>query len=192
MACRCQKIILFCLLFLVSCSDDTKTPRVIINQSVENGDIVLRREEGLVSALFSSYASKAGVFSHVGIVAKDSVGSIGIIHCELKETKEPSSVRYETIENFLSLADTFAIYRLEYSSSVRDEVVDKVWQRYAKGARFDFDSDNSTDSLLYCTELIAKSINDALGDSVIQPTTIFLEKPCFSLDDLTTHCILIK
>lgn len=192
MACRCQKIILFCLLFLVSCSDDTKTPRVIINQSVENGDIVLRREEGLVSALFSSYASKAGVFSHVGIVAKDSVGSIGIIHCELKETKEPSSVRYETIENFLSLADTFAIYRLEYSSSVRDEVVDKVWQRYAKGARFDFDFDNSTDSLLYCTELIAKSINDALGDSVIQPTTIFLEKPCFSLDDLTTHCILIK
>ena len=192
MACRCQKIIWICLLFLVSCSDATKTPRVIINQSVENGDIVLRREEGFVSALFSSYASKAGVFSHVGIVAKDSVGSIGVIHCELKETKEPSSVRYETIENFLSLADTFAIYRLEYSSSVRDEVVDKVWQRYAKGARFDFDSDNSTDSLLYCTELIAKSINDALGDSVIQPTTIFLEKPCFSLDDLTTHCKLIK
>jgi hypothetical protein len=124
--------------------------------------------------------------------AKDSVGRIGVIHCELKETKEPSSVRYETIENFLSLADTFAIYRLEYSSSVRDEVVNKVWQRYAKGARFDFDFNNSTDSLLYCTELIAKSINDALGDSVIQPTTIFLEKPCFSLDDLTTHCILIK
>ena len=142
--------------------------------------------------LFSSYASKAGVFSHVGIVAKDSVGRIGVIHCELKETKEPSSVCYETIENFLSFADTFAIYRLEYSSSVRDEVVDKVWQRHAKGARFDFDFNNSTDSLLYCTELIAKSINDALGDSVIQPTTIFLEKPCFSLDDLTTHCILIK
>jgi hypothetical protein len=111
----------------VSCSDDTKTPRVIINQTIENGDIVLRREEGFVSSLFSSYASKAGVFSHVGIVAKDSVGRVGVIHCELKETKEPSSVRYETIENFLSLADTFAIYRLEYSSSVRDEVVDKVW-----------------------------------------------------------------
>ena len=192
MACRCQKIIWICLLFLVSCTKETQVHQVIIDQPIENGDIVLRREEGFVSALFSSYASKAGVFSHVGIVAKDSVGSIGVIHCELKETKEPSSVRYETIENFLSLADTFAIYRLEYSSSVRDEVVDKVWQRYAKGARFDFDSDNSTDSLLYCTELIAKSINDALGDSVIQPTTIFLEKPCFSLDDLTTHCILIQ
>lgn len=192
MACRCQKIIWICLLFLVSCTKETQVHQVIIDQPIENGDIVLRREEGFVSALFSSYASKAGVFSHVGIVAKDSVGSIGVIHCELKETKEPSSVRYETIENFLSLADTFAIYRLEYSSSVRDEVVNKVWQRYAKGARFDFDSDNSTDSLLYCTELIAKSINDALGDSVIQPTTIFLEKPCFSLDDLTTHCKLIK
>ena len=192
MACRCQKIILFCLLFLVSCTKETQVHQVIIDQPIENGDIVLRREDGFVSTLFSSYASKAGVFSHVGIVAKDSVGSIGVIHCELKETKEPSSVRYETIENFLSLADTFAIYRLEYSSSVRDEVVDKVWQRYAKGARFDVDSDNSTDSLRYCTELIAKSINDALGDSVIQPTTIFLEKPCFSLDDLTTHCKLIK
>lgn len=192
MACRCQKIILFCLLFLVSCSDDTKTPRVIINQSVENGDIVLRREEGFVSALFSSYASKAGVFSHIGIAVVDSDGEISVLHCEMEETKEPSSVRIESIDNFLALADTFAVYRLEYPLEVRDEVVNKAMIRYARGARFDFDFNNSTDSLLYCTELVAKSINDALGDSVIQPTTIFLEKPCFSLDDLTTHCILIK
>ena len=192
MACRCQKIILFCLLFLVSCTKETQVHQVIIDQPIENGDIVLRREDGFVSTLFSSYASKAGVFSHVGIVVIDSVGEISVLHCEMEETKEPSSVRIESIENFLALADTFAIYRLEYSSSVRDEVVDKVWQRYAKGARFDFDFNNSTDSLLYCTELIAKSINDALGDSVVLPTTIFLEKPCFSLDDLTTHCILIK
>ena len=176
----------------MSCSYDTKTPRVIINQSVENGDIVLRREDGFVSALFSSYASKAGVFSHIGIVVVDSVGEISVLHCEMEETKEASSVRIESIENFLALADTFAVYRLEYPLEVRDEVVNKAMVRNARGARFDFDFDNSTDSLLYCTELVAKSINDALGDSVIQPTTIFLEKPCFSLDDLTTHCILIK
>ena len=192
MACRCQKIIWIFLLFLVSCSDDTKTPRVIINQSVENGDIVLRREEGFVSTMFSTLASTDGVFSHIGIAVVDSVGEISVLHCEMEETKEPSSVRIESIENFLALADTFAVYRLEYPLEVRDEVVNKAMIRYARGARFDFDFDNSTDSLLYCTELIAKSINDALGDSVIQPTTIFLEKPCFSLDDLTTHCILIK
>ena len=192
MACRCQKIILFCLLFLVSCSNDTKTPRVIINQSVENGDIVLRREDGFVSTMFSTLASTGGVFSHIGIAVVDSVGEISVLHCEMEETKEPSSVRIESIENFLALADTFAVYRLEYPLEVRDEVVNKALIRYARGARFDFDFNNSTDSLLYCTELIAKSINDALGDSVIQPTTIFLEKPCFSLDDLTTHCILIK
>ena len=192
MACRCQKIILFCLLFLVSCSNDTKTPRVIINQSVENGDIVLRREDGFVSTMFSTVASTGGVFSHIGIVVVDSVGEISVLHCEMEETKEPSSVRIESIDNFLALADTFAVYRLEYPLEVRDEVVNKAMVRNARGARFDFDFDNSTDSLLYCTELIAKSINDALGDSVIQPTTIFLEKPCFSLDDLTTHCILIK
>ncbi len=192
MACRCQKIILFCLLFLVSCSKEAQVHQVIIDQPIENGDIVLRREEGFVSALFSSYASKAGVFSHIGIVVVDSVGEISVLHCEMEETKEPSSVRIESIENFLALADTFAVYRLEYPLEVRDEVINKALLRYARGARFDFDFNNSTDSLLYCTELIAKSINDALGDSLIQPTTIFLEKPCFSLDDLTTHCILIK
>ena len=192
MACRCQKIILFCLLFLVSCTKETQVHQVIIDQPIENGDIVLRREEGFVSALFSSYASKAGVFSHVGIVVVDSVGEISVLHCEMEETKEPSSVRIESIENFLALADTFAVYRLEYPLEVRDEVVNKAMVRNARGARFDFDFDNNTDSLLYCTELIAKSINDALGNSVIQPTTLFLEKPCFSLDDLTTHCKLIK
>ena len=192
MACRCQKIIWIFLLFLVSCSDDTKTPRVIINQSVENGDIVLRREDGFVSTMFSTVASTGGVFSHIGIAVVDSVGEISVLHCEMEETKEPSSVRIESIDNFLALADTFAVYRLEYPLEVRDEVVNKAMVRNARGARFDFDFDNTTDSLLYCTELVAKSINDALGEDLVKPTKMVLEKPCFSLDDLTTHCILIK
>lgn len=192
MACRCQKIIWIFLLFLVSCSDDTKTPRVIINQTIENGDIVLRREDGFVSTMFSTVASTDGVFSHIGIAVVDSVGEISVLHCEMEETKEPSSVRIESIENFLALADTFAVYRLEYPLEVRDEVVNKALMRYARGARFDFDFDNTTDSLLYCTELVAKSINDALGDDLVKPTKMVLEKTCFSLDDLTKHCKLIK
>ena len=192
MACRCQQIICFILLFLVSCSTDTQTPRVIINQSVENGDIVLRREDGFVSTMFSTVASTGGVFSHIGIAVVDSVGEISVLHCEMEETKEPSSVRIESIDNFLALADTFAVYRLEYPLEVRDEVVNKAMVRNARGARFDFDFDNTTDSLLYCTELVAKSINDALGEDLVKPTKMVLEKTCFSLDDLTTHCILIK
>ena len=176
----------------MSCSYDTKTPRVIINQSVENGDIVLRREDGFVSTMFSTVASTDGVFSHIGIAVVDSVGEISVLHCEMEETKEPSSVRIESIENFLALADTFAVYRLEYPLEVRDEVVNKALMRYARGARFDFDFDNTTDSLLYCTELVAKSINDALGDDLVKPTKMVLEKTCFSLDDLTKHCKLIK
>ena len=192
MACRCQQIICFILLFLVSCSTDTKTPRVIINQSVENGDIVLRREDGFVSTMFSTVASTGGVFSHIGIAVVDSVGEISVLHCEMEETKEPSSVRIESIDNFLALADTFAVYRLEYPLEVRDEVVNKAMVRNARGARFDFDFDNSTDSLLYCTELIAKSINDALGEDLVIPTKSIADKVVFSLDDLTKHCILIK
>lgn len=192
MACRCQKIIWIFLLFLVSCSYDTKTPRVIINQSVENGDIVLRREDGFVSTMFSTVASTDGVFSHIGIAVVDSDGEISVLHCEMEETKEPSSVRIESIENFLALADTFAVYRLEYPLEVRDEVVNKALMRYARGARFDFDFDNTTDSLLYCTELVAKSINDALGEDLVIPTKSIADKLVFSLDDLTTHCKLIK
>lgn len=191
MACRCQKIIWIFLLFLVSCSDDTKTPRVIINQSVENGDIILRREDGFVSAMFSTVASTGGVFSHIGIAVVDSVGEISVLHCEMKETKEPSSVRIEAIDNFLAMADTFAVYRLEYPLELRNEVVNKALLRYVRGARFDFDFDNTTDSLLYCTELVAKSINDALGEDGVTPTKTVVDKTCFSLDDLTRHCKLI-
>lgn len=176
----------------MSCSTDTKTPRVIINQTIENGDIVLRREDGFVSTMFSTVASTGGVFSHIGIAVVDSDGEISVLHCEMEETKEPSSVRIESIENFLALADTFAVYRLEYPLEVRDEVINKAMVRNARGARFDFDFDNTTDSLLYCTELVAKSINDALGEDLVKPTKMVLEKTCFSLDDLTKHCILIK
>ncbi len=192
MACRCQKIIWIFLLFLVSCSTDTKAPRVIINQTIENGDIVLRREDGFVSTMFSTVASTGGVFSHIGIVVVDSVGEISVLHCEMEETKEPSSVRIESIENFLALADTFAVYRLEYPLEVRNEVINKALMRYARGARFDFDFDNTTDSLLYCTELVAKSINDTLGEDLVKPTKSIADKLVFSLDDLTKHCKLIK
>ena len=191
MACRCQQIICFFLLFLVSCITDTKTPRVIINPKIENGDIVLRREDGFVSAMFSTVASQGGVFSHVGIAVVDSVGKISVLHCEMEETKEPSSVRIEAIDNFLAFADTFAVYRLEYPLELRNEVVNKALLRYVRGARFDFDFDNTTDSLLYCTELVAKSINDALGEEVVIPTKTVVDKTCFSLDDLTKNCKLI-
>ena len=59
---------------------------------------------------------------------------------------------------------------------------------YMAGAKFDYSFDAGTDSLLYCTEYVAKAINQATGDSTITPNLTIHGKTGFSIDDIAAFC----
>ena len=188
MACRYFQVISLLLLILTSCQDNSKAPQVTINSTVENGDLILRREGGFISSLFSSVASDDKTFSHIGILTVNEKGEVGVIHCEMKESKEPTSLRLESLPLFLAKVDTLGIFRLQMPDTVRKKVAEHAITLLNKGATFDFDFNNETDSALYCTEFVAKTINRAVDSTLVQPTKFFAGKIGYSLDDITKYC----
>ncbi len=192
MACRYFQIIFLLLFTLASCQPNTKARAVKDSSKIENGDLILRKEGGFISSLFSSVASDDKTFSHIGILTVDENGEVGVIHAELKDSKEPTSLRLEPWNQFLSMVDTMAVYRLQMPDSIRLKVANHAIERLNKGATFDLDFNNETDSALYCTEFVAKTINSAVDSALVQPTKFFAGKIGYSLDDIIQYCAIVQ
>ena len=154
---------------------------------VRSGDVILRREGGMTSQIFASIASEEKVFSHIGIIYI-AHGDTTVLHCEAIETGEASSLRNESFCNFISEADTFSIYQLNVPDNISRKVAEQAHAMYINGAKFDYSFDAGTDSLLYCTEYVAKAINRATGDSAITPSLTIHGKTGFSIDDIAAFC----
>lgn len=187
MASRYQKIILLCCLVLASCSTE-KASKVTLNKAVNDGDIIVRKEGGFISSLFSSVATQSNAFSHIGILLINDEGSVDVIHSELEDTKEASSLRKESIDVFMSEADTIGVFRLQLPDSTRMLVATVAQKLLDRGAAFDLDFDIETDSILYCTEFVAKAINMAVDSALVCPTKNIAGKIGYSIDDIIEKC----
>lgn len=183
---RYYQIILF-VLTLTSCVSSTNK-EVTIQNTIQDGDIIVRKEGGFISSLFSSVATQNNAFSHVGVLVVDPNGMVNVIHSELMDTKEKSSLRMDALPVFLAMADTAAVFRLPWADSMRCKVAEEAQKLLQQGAAFDLDFDNATDSALYCTEFVAKTINRAVGHACIKPTKHAAGKIGYSIDDILIHC----
>jgi len=137
----------------------------------------------LTSALFAKVASRGQIFSHIGLIYC-TAGDTSVLHCEAVETGEENSLRKESFCNFICEADTFAVYHLDLSDSIAEMIAERALSMCLSGARFDFSFDNSTDSLLYCTEYSAKAVNQIAGDGFISPTLSVNGRSIYSIDDM--------
>ena len=181
-------VTLFTILILTSCSQKPDAGGdCIVPSHVRSGDVILRREGGMTSQIFATIASEEKIFSHVGIIYIDH-GDTTVLHCEAIETGETNSLRNESFCMFLNEADTFSIYQLNVSDSLSSKVAEQAHAMYIAGAKFDYSFDAGTDSLLYCTEYVAKAINRATSDSTITPNLTIHGKKGFSIDDIAAFC----
>ena len=181
-------VTLFTILILTSCSQKPDAGGdCIVPSHVRSGDVILRREIGMISRLFATIASEEKIFSHVGIIYIDH-GDTTVLHCEAIETGEANSLRNETFCEFINEADTFGIYQLNVPDSISIKVAEQAYAMYMAGAKFDYSFDAGTDSLLYCTEYVAKAVNLAMGDTIITPNLTIHGKTGFSIDDITAFC----
>lgn len=172
------------ILTFTSCSHTKKAGGdCIVPSQIRSGDVILRRERGMISQFFATIGSAEKTFSHVGIIYI-SHGDTTVLHCEAIETGETNSLRNESFCEFISEADTFGIYQLNVPDSISIKVAEQAYAMYMDGARFDYSFDCTTDSLLYCTEYAAKAINQVIGDSTITPNHTIHGKCGYSIDDI--------
>lgn len=179
------KIFLLSLfLLLVSCHSNENSPASEWDlKEFRNGDIIYRHGNGFFSDYFRKSSNREKLYSHGGIIAIDNNREVYVIHAEASELTGVGGVRKESLNIFLKDISTWAVYRLDTIQTVRDSIVYVATQYLNKETPFDLDFDNNSDDKVYCTELIALSINKSTHRNLIKATGSIRNKPYFAIDD---------
>ncbi len=183
-----SKSILFLILALVLSSCGTQAPkkqqRIPVAEESANALLVCRLGTGFFSGYFRRYASKEQRFSHIGILSFEQ-GALYVYHSEASELTGIGSVRRDLLTDFLEGIQHYDYYAFDYSDSVKAQILDTVKRYYAQHTPFDLDFNSADDKSLYCTELIAVSVNKVVCDTLkIQPTLSLNGRKVFALDDI--------
>lgn len=151
-------------------------------KKIRNGDIIYRHGNGFFSDYFRKSSNREQLYSHGGIITIDN-NNVYVIHSEASELTGIGGVRKESLNAFLKDISTWAVYRLDTTQVVRDSIVYVATQYLNKETPFDLDFDNTSDNKVYCTELIALSINKSTHRNLIKATGSIRNKPYFAIDD---------
>ena len=178
------KILLLSLLFLLmSChNNESSSSGEWDLKKIRNGDIIYRHGNGFFSDYFRKSSNREQLYSHGGIITIDN-NKVYVIHSEASELTGVGGVRKESLNVFLKDISTWAVYRLDTIQTVRDSIVYVATRYLNEETPFDLDFDNSSDDKVYCTELIALSINKSTHHNLIKATGSIRNKPYFAIDD---------
>lgn len=139
------------------------SPRV----PLRNGDIVLRHGTGVWSERIRLANRRDTRYSHAGVIVMKS-GVPYVIHADMDDTTMAGSVVEIPLAQFLKESKADAVYRYASATPAQADAIAAEAKRHM-GKPFDRDFDLTTDSRLYCTELVWLSVNKALRAEVIKP-----------------------
>lgn len=151
--------------------------------SLKDGDVICRLRTGFFSKHFRERASKDKIYSHIGVVETASDTTF-VIHVEASELTGIGFVKREPIDTFLDGVTTWGIYRTNLPDSVCEKISKTAKVYFDRKTPFDLDFETDDDSKVYCTELVALSINQASDSTLIVPTMKMGDKRCYALDDI--------
>jgi hypothetical protein len=184
---RKNKLHLLALSFLIfSCTQiqqKKKNIKIVNFKTIHSGDIVCRLGNGFFSNYFKAYGSTEKKFSHIGIVAIEN-DSLFVYHSEASEFTGIGFVKRELLSSFLNEINIYDFYRLNFNDSTKSQIIENVKHYFKLKVPFDIDFNSLNDKNLYCSELIATSINKTLNDSIIKPSLILNNKKLYALDDI--------
>jgi len=125
-------------------------------KNIHNGDLILRC--GRSTESFAVYLADANSeFTHIGIISIEN-GIPYVIHAVPSKT---NLIKKEVLFTFLNSKNTskFAIYRSNFNEVYLDKVVKTANSYYINKYEFDTKYDLTTNTKLYCTELVLKAFN---------------------------------
>lgn len=167
--------ILFFILILVSCTNDKKQPLqladtislegelksniVDLHARMQDGDLLVRLGDDLVSNQIKFLSQTDPSFSHAGIVmTRDNKKVI----CHIAPAvKGADTVFFEPIDSFINpkLNLACALYRYNLSREEKAAFINELNRFHRQKVHFDNYYDLYTDSVVYCSEMISKSLN---------------------------------
>lgn len=160
---RLKAFFVFAILLLpfAACNKQASELTCIFTENVDKlqeGDLVFRRGMGTASYLVY-LADKRGIYSHVGILLKDSCGWM-VIHSvpeEQDETNGMEIMKKDSLNLFFrsDRAIEGAVFRLETNNGqITSTVAEESRKLLAQNIYFDHSFNTEDNTKMYCTELI--------------------------------------
>jgi hypothetical protein len=155
------------------------------------GDLVLRHSKGFVADAILTFQTQDPQYSHSGIVKKIK-GETFIYHATGGEENVSQKMKCEPIAIYCHPAATykFGVFRWDLTETQRNDFVAILDRYYKSGMEFDLDFDMTTDSKMYCSEMIYKALIVATDDTSYIDLSNVLDKPYVAIDNLylNAHC----
>lgn len=182
-----NNIVLAILIILLGgCKQPPKTNTNLVfsyaNQ-LKTGDLVCRLGTGFFSQYFKEFASKEKKYSHIGILSIEN-DSVFVYHSEASELTGVGCVKRELLSSFLYDIKTYNFFNINLCDSIREKIVFNSKGYYSSRTPFDLDFNSFNDDELYCSELLAFSINKAMNREFIKPSLELNQKKLYALDDI--------
>jgi hypothetical protein len=148
--------------------------------------LILRLGDGYFSNIFRRVSSEEKRYSHSGILHRVD-DRYKVYHIEANEFTGKGIVKDEPLESFIGHSREWALYAIISPDPMKAEIVRQARIFYESGIPFDLDFDLASDDKLYCSELVAKSINNAFGEELITPNLQIAGHFFYGLDDIYRH-----
>ncbi len=142
-------------------------------QLLQNGDLVLRTDDDVVSASLRNFSVTDKSFSHCGIAYYED--SAWYVYHLMAGDENPSDLmERERFESFVSAnrKSRYGIFRYQLSTDEKVKFQTEVYRFMANHTLFDKDFDLKTDEKLYCAEMVYKGLKTATNNRVILPVTV--------------------
>jgi len=152
---------------------------------LQNGCIVLRTGNDVISSMFAKFNTMDKTYSHCGIAFQEK-GKWYVYHSIGGEDNPDEKLRRDTYERFVSLEHNigFGICNLGLNTAQQINLRDVVYQFYQQRLPFDMKFDLKSDDRLYCAEMVYKAYHNALNSNSFFKITIHKTFEFVSTDNI--------
>lgn len=159
---------------------ETKTtftePAVAIGEGkklLQNGDLVMRTDDDVVSASLRNFSKTDKSYSHCGMVYLED-SNWYVYHLMAGDENPSDLMEREKFESFVSpnRKSRFGIFRYQLSNDEQIKMQAGVYKYMSEKTLFDKEFDLKTDDKLYCAEMVFKGLIEATDGRVVIPSTV--------------------
>ena len=173
-------IFLLNLLYLaISCKPERNTTDLFYYQtdSLQQGDIILRKSYGLISDIVAAQLNDSVDVSHCGIITADAQGEWMVIHTLSEMVSDYDGMQQCSLQEFMadSRIETVKVYRYKHDKNTL--IADYARYYLEKHIPFDEKFDPTDSTAFFCSEMPLHIIKTVFGNDISNGA----QKPKFSV-----------
>jgi hypothetical protein len=155
----------------------------LLPSAFQQGDLILRRGEGIMSDIARHFSATEKRFSHVGIIV-DYKRKAYVVHSVHEHAKGFDGVVIEKLEDFLKEASDWAVYRLRLKKVQQQKLASTAIHYAHSKIPFDSQFDLGSQQAMYCTEFIWRVSGEVAKPNPILAASIKAGSRYISIEDI--------